>query len=101
MQTRHLCVFIERSQRIVDRIDKVLSERKQVVRDLEQSKSNLQDAKAFAGKVTDLAERKAPDLSALPVEQAVAEFNARLTRARKAKTQRQSLEKQGQKAVDR
>ena len=27
------------------------------------------DAKAFAGKVTDLAERKAPDLSGLPVEQ--------------------------------
>jgi uncharacterized protein YhaN len=53
------------------------------------------DAKAFAGKVTDLAERESPDLSGLPVEQAVAEFNARLTRARKAKTQQQSLEQQG------
>ena len=54
------------------------------------------DAKAFAGKVIDLAEREAQDLSGLPVEQAVAEFNARLTRARKAKTQQQSLEQQGQ-----
>lgn len=54
------------------------------------------DAKAFAGKVTDLAKREAPDLSGLPVEQAVAEFNVRLTRARKAKTQQQSLEQQGQ-----
>ena len=155
--------LIERSQRIVDRIDKMLSERKQVVRDLEQCQNNLRDAKsrakkteqdllqwqsewtkairflglesdaepaqasavmedlkdlfeklkeaevlrqriegidrdakAFAGKVTDLAEREAPDLSGLPVEQAVAEFNARLTRARKAKTQQQSLEQQCQ-----
>ena len=54
------------------------------------------DAKAFAGKVTDLTGREAPDLSGLPVEQAVAEFNTRLTRARKAKTQQQSLEQQGQ-----
>jgi uncharacterized protein YhaN len=54
------------------------------------------DAKAFAEKVTDLTERDAPDLSGLPVEQAVAEFNTRLTRARKAKTQQQSLEQQGQ-----
>ena len=53
------------------------------------------DAKAFAGKVNDLTGREAPDLSGLPVEQAVAEFNVRLTRARKAKTQQQSLEQQG------
>jgi uncharacterized protein YhaN len=53
------------------------------------------DANAFAGKVHDLAEREAPDLSGIPVEQAVAEFNARLTRTRKAKTQQQSLEQQG------
>ncbi|MEA1992738.1 MAG: hypothetical protein U9N58_11230, partial [Thermodesulfobacteriota bacterium] len=53
------------------------------------------DAKAFAGIVIDLVKREAPDLSGLPVEQAVAELNARLTRARKAKTQQQSLEQQG------
>ncbi|MBW1720289.1 MAG: hypothetical protein JRJ43_12175, partial [Deltaproteobacteria bacterium] len=54
------------------------------------------DAKEFVGKVTDLAEREARDLSGLPVEQAVAEFNARLTRARKVKTLQQSLEQQCQ-----
>ncbi|MEA1868464.1 MAG: AAA family ATPase [Thermodesulfobacteriota bacterium] len=53
------------------------------------------DAKAFAWKVSDLTGREAPDLSGFPVEQAVAEFNARLTRARKAKTQQQGLEQQG------
>jgi uncharacterized protein YhaN len=59
------------------------------------------DAKVFAGKVTDLAGREAPDLSGIPVEQAVAEFNARLIRARKAKTQQQSLELQGKQEEEK
>jgi len=59
------------------------------------------DAKAFAGKVHDLTGREVPDLSGIPVEQAVAEFNARLTRARKAKTQQQSLEQQGRQEQEK
>lgn len=52
------------------------------------------DADDFVRKVQGLIEREAPELVKLPVEEATVEINARLTRARTAKTKQQSLEKQ-------
>lgn len=55
------------------------------------------DAAEFDEKVMQFAEHDAPDLLKLPTDQIVTELNARLTRARAAKTQWQNLEKQRQK----
>ncbi|MFH1480492.1 MAG: AAA family ATPase [Pseudomonadota bacterium] len=54
------------------------------------------DARAFSGKISDLCGHFAADLVSFPVEQAVSELNARLTRARSAETRRKSLEAQRQ-----
>lgn len=52
------------------------------------------DAAEFEQKVRDLAAQEASDLESRPAEQAILELNARLIRARTAKTQEQSLKKQ-------
>jgi len=160
--------LVRRGQRIVDRLDKIRSDRAEVSRELEQRTEELRDAESrvqnaeqelsqwrfkwaeaikplglddsaspgqanavkqdikslldklkdaegysrriygidkdaedFFDKVRSLSERVAPDLIELPVEQAVAELNARLMRGETAKTQKQDLEKQHQKEQDR
>ncbi|MBN1931733.1 MAG: AAA family ATPase [Desulfobacterales bacterium] len=52
------------------------------------------DAEEFKTKVFHLVEREVPDIMKLSVEEATMDFNARLIRARTAKAQQQSLEKQ-------
>jgi len=52
------------------------------------------DAEAFSQKVTGLVEQVVRDVKELPVDQAAAELNARLTRAREARTELKGLEKQ-------
>ncbi len=54
------------------------------------------DAKEFSEKVRTLIEDAAPELLERPLEQIVAELNARLTRAREARARRQSSQKQEQ-----
>jgi uncharacterized protein YhaN len=54
------------------------------------------DAEEFTQKVAGLVEQVAKDLAGQPFEQAVAELNARLTRARGAQSQHLTLEKQRQ-----
>ena len=160
--------LVRRGQRVVDRLDKIRSDRAEVSRELEQRTEELRDAesrvqnaeqelsqwrfkwaeaikplgleanaspgqanaviqdiKSLLGKlkeakgysrriygidkdaedffeeVRSLAERVATDLLELPVEQSVAELNARLMRGEAAKTQKQDLEKQRQKEQDR
>ena len=59
------------------------------------------DAEDFFEEVRSLAERMAPDLMEVPVEQSVAELGARLMRGKTATAQKQDLEKQRRKEQDR
>lgn len=52
------------------------------------------DADTFSKRVTSLAKQVAPGAKKIPVEQAAADLNARLTRARQAGTELKGLEKQ-------
>jgi len=54
------------------------------------------DAAVFSQKVMNLASYVAPELKTLPVEQAVTQLNAALTRARNAQSEHRTLEKQRQ-----
>jgi uncharacterized protein YhaN len=59
------------------------------------------DAEDFFEEVRSLAERVAPDLMELPVEQSGAELSARLMRGKTATAQKQGLEKQRRKEQDK
>jgi len=59
------------------------------------------DAAVFSQKVMHLAQYAAPELRTLPVEQAVTELNAALTRTRSALSERRTLEKQRQQETRR
>ncbi|CAB1084932.1 hypothetical protein JY97_07735 [Alkalispirochaeta odontotermitis] len=59
------------------------------------------DQVQFAAKVLDLADTAAGDLKELPPQAAAAELNTRLTRARRAESQRQTLQDQRQREKKR